>query len=237
MESRQYCVYMHVNKLDGKIYVGATRQSPERRWQKGAGYQGTYFGKAIEKHGWNAFEHRVLAVGLTKEEAFAEEKRLISKYRSSTPECGYNVSAGGYADDCLPRLSGLDHWNHARVRAIDPASGEVVGEYDTQSAAAKELGIERRGITKACRGLCQSYKGYVWEYVEREFKKPITHNRGCYDHKKQRKPVKLVDVDGVVYEFNSVKSAAAFVGAKGCTVSRYISGLREDASGRRWSFC
>lgn len=29
-----YCIYMHKNKTDGKIYVGQTNQKPKYRWGK-----------------------------------------------------------------------------------------------------------------------------------------------------------------------------------------------------------
>ena len=231
-----YSVYVHTNKINGKRYVGVTMQVPERRWQKGYGYVGTPFGDAIAEYGWNAFDHQVILGGLTKEQAFKKEIELIAAFESNNPDYGYNVSAGGYADDCIPKLCGLDHWHHASVRAVDPLTGLVVYEFDTQTEAAKVLGISRKGITKACRGQCQTYKGLIWEYSDRKFVKPITNSRGCYDHKKQRKAVKLTDVDGTVYIFNSLKSAAAFIGVKQATVSRYLSGLRRDLTGRRWSY-
>ena len=232
----KYSVYVHTNRVNRKRYVGVTMQVPERRWQKGYGYAGTPFGEAIAEYGWDAFDHQILFEGLTKEQASKKEIELIAVFESNNPNFGYNVSAGGYADDCIPRLYGLDHWHHASVRAVDPLTGLVVYKFDTQTEAAKTLGISRKGITKACRGQCQTYKDLIWEYADREFKKPITYNRGCYDHKKQRKAVRLIDTDGTIYYFDSVKSAATFIGAKQATVSRYILGLRRDSTGRRWSY-
>ena len=64
---RIYTVYRHTNKMNGKRYIGITKQKPERRWQNGYGYVGTYFGNAISKYGWDAFEHEILFEGFTKE--------------------------------------------------------------------------------------------------------------------------------------------------------------------------
>lgn len=53
-----YIVYAHVNKLNGKTYIGQTCQSPERRWRNGDGYKhNLYFRRAIDKYGWDNFIH------------------------------------------------------------------------------------------------------------------------------------------------------------------------------------
>ena len=230
----EYSVYVHTNRNNGKRYVGVTKQAPERRWQKGAGYDKTPFGEAVKQLGWDSFNHEVICSGLDKEHAFELEKALIREFRSNEPEYGYNVSDGGYADDCFPRCSGIDHWHHARVNMIDPNNGRILRTFDTQSQAAEALGISRKGITKACQGLCQTYKGFVWKYADKDFKKPIMNTRGNYPHTKQCKAVKMVDVDGTVYVFNSFKSASKFTGIHRNNISRYVMGLRTDQTGRRW---
>ena len=45
-----YKVYMHKNKINGKIYIGQTCQEPERRWMNGEGYKTqSLFYNAIKK--------------------------------------------------------------------------------------------------------------------------------------------------------------------------------------------
>lgn len=43
MAENNYCVYMHVNKLNDKKYIGITCQTPSRRWQNGYGYKNKRF--------------------------------------------------------------------------------------------------------------------------------------------------------------------------------------------------
>lgn len=33
-----YTVYMHQNKLNGKVYIGITSVPPQERWRNGQGY-------------------------------------------------------------------------------------------------------------------------------------------------------------------------------------------------------
>ena len=33
-EEKKYCIYMHKNTINGKVYVGQTCQKPEDRWGK-----------------------------------------------------------------------------------------------------------------------------------------------------------------------------------------------------------
>ena len=38
-----YCVYAHINKVNGKMYIGQTCQDINRRWRDGDGYKGCTF--------------------------------------------------------------------------------------------------------------------------------------------------------------------------------------------------
>ncbi len=99
-------------------------------------------------------------------------------------ELGYNISEGGNTCDVLKGKSGIDHPNHQRVKMIDAKTGEVLKIFGAQSEAAQELGISRKGITKACIGVgTAKYKGYVWEYADKEYKKPGNPGIGKYEHK------------------------------------------------------
>lgn len=94
--NNKYCIYCHTNKINGKKYIGQTKQKPENRWVNGKGYKNcTYFYNAIQKYGWDNFEHKILYDNLTLEEANQLEKELIAKYDTMNPEKGYNLRTGG----------------------------------------------------------------------------------------------------------------------------------------------
>ena len=91
-----YIIYKHINKINGKIYIGQTCQKPEYRWNHGKGYkQCPRFYAAIQKYGWDNFEHVILENNLTAEQANQKEEQYIKYYHSNNEQFGYNLSAGG----------------------------------------------------------------------------------------------------------------------------------------------
>lgn len=103
VEERNYCVYMHTSP-SGKRYIGLTRQNPpEKRWANGHGYSDNkYLSRAIDKYGWDNFEHVILAEKLTQKEAEEKEIEFISYYKSANRNFGYNLSNGG---ECIGKHS------------------------------------------------------------------------------------------------------------------------------------
>lgn len=98
-----YIVYCHTNKINGKRYVGITKQKPDRRWSNGHGYiNNDHFYNSIKKYGWEEFYHEILFTGLSKEEAQNKEIELIAKWDLTNNEKGYNKAPGG---NLLPELS------------------------------------------------------------------------------------------------------------------------------------
>lgn len=90
-----FTVYMHVNKINQKKYIGITSQKPERRWKNGLGYTEQYFARAINKYGWENFDHFILCEGLEEDEAKEMEIKLIAEYGSNNADRGYNCTIGG----------------------------------------------------------------------------------------------------------------------------------------------
>lgn len=91
-----YCIYKHINKINNKVYIGQTCQKPEYRWNHGQGYkQCPVFYQAIQKYGWDNFEHIILETGLSLEQANEKQQYYIKLYNSTDIEFGYNMQLGG----------------------------------------------------------------------------------------------------------------------------------------------
>ena len=99
-EPRRFLIYVHVNKINGKKYVGQTRTSLEWRWQQHVfdalndkpGCR--VFNAAIRKYGPDNFEHEVVETVFSIEDANAAEVVWITKLNSRAPN-GYNLKPGG----------------------------------------------------------------------------------------------------------------------------------------------
>lgn len=91
-----YTVYMHLNIINNKKYIGITSRKPELRWQNGTAYRNNkHFDAAIIKYGWNNFNHIILEKNLSEKEAFEKEKYYIQLYKTFDRRFGYNKTLGG----------------------------------------------------------------------------------------------------------------------------------------------
>lgn len=103
-----YCVYLHINKINGKIYVGQTHNIKERWRGNGKNYfTSVKFFNAIIKYGWDNFIHRVVRSNLSKQDADTLERNLIDEL--DTIRNGYNLMEGGsrgnLSEDSLRKMS------------------------------------------------------------------------------------------------------------------------------------
>lgn len=99
------CVYYHKNKINGHMYIGQSKCEPGTikygRWgANGQGYKANkYFWRAIQKYGWENFEHGFFEQNIPVELLNDKEKFYISKYHTyrQDPEyvSGYNLTPGG----------------------------------------------------------------------------------------------------------------------------------------------
>ena len=189
-----YCVYMHKNKINGKIYIGQTCQQPEKRWKDGEGYKGSsYFYSAIKKYGWSQFDHFILADNLTLEQANELEIKYIQQYKTTDDNYGYNLQSGGknYIMSEMPKkkiseaLKGIDRAGeknsmYGKHHSEDTKNKLMLKNgikikcvekniiYNSMSEAERMTGIPNSNISKVCKGERKTAGGYHWEVVENE---------------------------------------------------------------------
>lgn len=184
----EFCVYMHVNKANGKRYIGITSDDPLKRWANGRGYyRNKHFSDAIDKYGWNNFEHIILFSGLTKEEACEIERFQIQKYQTQDKTKGYNLTDGGehfrHSEESKRLMSrnrmGLgrkkrtpEQIAHIKAAHAGGADAKRVICIDTGEVfrcindAARAKGINKKGISGCCRGVLHynTAGGLRWKF-------------------------------------------------------------------------
>lgn len=225
MENKLYCVYMHKNKQNGKVYIGQTCQKPERRWSNGYGYKGCpKFYSAIQKYGWDGFEHLIIQKHLTKEEADNLEKELIAKYDSTSKETGYNISIGGQET--------FANYNLKEVICLN--TKEIFNS--TADAAEKYLGDRSNShITSVCTG-SRSHAGKLpngemlsWAYLDDYLENPEKYENFSTKKKSNGKDRKVLCIStGQV--FNTIAEAAEWSNQKGnANIIKVCKGERKSA--------
>ena len=116
-----YKLYCFTNLINGKQYIGITKQDVDKRWKNGTGYKKpTRIGSAIAKYGWDNFEHFILYQGIDKDTAIMFEQFLIEEFNTNNSKFGYNLTGGG---EGTPELS-----EEARLRRIAILTGRPVSE-------------------------------------------------------------------------------------------------------------
>lgn len=90
-------IYKITNRIDGKIYIGQTKRSIEKRWREHcrSDSQCVRMHKAIEKYGKENFTVTQIDSAIDQEEANAKEIYWISFFDSANKEKGYNLTYGG----------------------------------------------------------------------------------------------------------------------------------------------
>lgn len=178
---------MHVNKTNGKKYVGMTAGDPENRWAYGCGYyKNKHFKDAIKKYGWNGFDHLIVADGLTKEEACELERSLIKKHKTTDKRKGYNLTDGGehfkHSSESIEKMSrnrkgkrtGPFSDQHKYLIKIHHAGGadgvpvlcvETQTVYSSINEASRATGINKKGISGCVRGVkhYNTAGGFHWK--------------------------------------------------------------------------
>lgn len=168
-----YTVYCHVNKINGKRYVGITGRTVEKRWLNGKGYQGNvHFNNAIKKYGWDNFEHQIIVENLTKEEAEKMEIHLIKKWNLQDQKNGYNIASGGNVinDETKEKIRNSLIGHHVSLETREKISKKLKGRIISPIALEKMISYRKgKPLTEEHKKkISESEKGKVVSNETRE---------------------------------------------------------------------
>ena len=240
MTDNTYCVYKHTSPSN-KVYIGITKMKPIKRWGKdGSGYKDNcYFWRAIQKYGWENFEHEVLFENLTKEEACDKEIELISMYDSTNPINGYNLSTGGecggagicVSEETRQKISEI----LGRVILQFSKNGELLSEYVSVRTAAKTLNISPKIINDCCNKHRKSAGGYIWRYKDLYDPNEII----AYDAKINPTPKVVVQLDkngNFISQYENAYEAEEITGIHQSGICNCCIGKIKSAGNYIWKY-
>ena len=227
-----WLIYKHTNLINGKVYIGQTKQTTSSRWQNGLGYFNkrdlSVFAKAIKKYGWDSFKHEVIETNILSQEKANEREIYWIKYYNSyigfESSNGYNMTLGGNSGE---------HLGYP-VYQIDLKTFNVINEFSSTAEASRFLdGTDNNAsrIRMCCEGKKVSSKGYYWCY-----KKVYSPSWKPKDNELVS-PICQIDDDlEVIRIFDSITEANNLFGYSQGTIIQCCNRKCRKANGYYWCY-
>ena len=241
-----YKIYKYTNQVNGKIYIGQTKNTLEERAKSnGSNYcESRYFWNAIQKYGWKNFIGEIIEENLTREEANEREIFYIKKYDSTNRDVGYNLEYGGN-NSLMPDESKKIISEKAKERYIDKTKNPMYGKKHSQETLDKmrskkigknnpmygrHLSEESKRKQKETFERNGSTRTHVWTDEERKQRSEISKR---YCEQNVNKKVRCLEDDLV---FGSITEAAKYYGVSVSTLSGTLHGKQHTSKGKHFEF-
>ena len=242
-----YKIYMHVNKNNNKKYIGQTKQTLKERWgSDGRRYKGQAFYNAIQKYGWDNFEHILILDNLSHEEANYYEQYFIQQYQTTDKKFGYNVQKGGNTNTLNEnqkekrRQLNYQMWEDGTFKEIINTPVyciELNQSFESALEAERQLKIDNSSIQKACKGKL-NYAGVKqgqplhWIYLKDYDQEKVNLLKNRTENLKGVPiPVFCVELNKI---FNSAAEAGKELEIDPSAIRKVIRGKNKTAGGFHW---
>jgi group I intron endonuclease len=215
-------IYLLVNTLNDRKYVGITTVSVYKRWQ---GHQDSckademIVTRAILKYGSDCFKVVIIGTASSKEQLDNYEKEAISFYKSKVDESGYNISNGGFSTG--------KHSDSTKMKISETKRSQnlkISQEHKDAIGAASRRSKSKEHIAK----IAASNTG---KRRSKEF---------CLKHKllkqsRTGKPIIAISPLGVEHKFPCIREASRQLGlASRCLIGNILKGVYSQYKG--WTF-
>lgn len=261
-QDNNYIVYKHTAP-NGKVYIGITKHHPHERWANGFGYQTqVYFFRAIVKYGWDNIKHEILYSGLSEEEAKTTEIKLISEYKATDVNFGYNIDPGGdlHKIGSIARESVKVNRQEAvrkernRLRSVQynpkpekkfiykyDREGNLIQSFESVAQAAEDANIPTetlRGYVKRKRTAKTNKCFYSYQKIldseeaKRAFPDLVNHNYNI-----KNAAINMYSISGeFIRQFTNAAAARKELGLPLGHIHQVCRGEKDSCSGYIWKY-
>jgi hypothetical protein len=253
-------IYLAINKINGKKYIGQTQTTLETRIQRHynrAKYENTIFYQAIRKYGKSAFDWKIIDTANFADELNKKEIYWIKQHRTFVDwenSCGYNMTLGGDINVLsVETKQKISEYAKSRVGELHPRAKAIVqltlrGKFVAEHATTVELedryGWKRSTINDCLKGRKGSAYGYRWFYKDTYVKhlageiNLTLEYSGVYKGSRKPKPVvQLTLKKEFIKEFPHAKAAGEAMGfTDGTHITACCKGKKKSSKGYIWMY-
>lgn len=242
-------IYKHVSP-SGKVYVGQA-VNYKRRWgsngehymnkKKDGSYIQQSFARAIDKYGWNNFEHEVILEDIPKSEADYTEKYLIKWYKLH--DMSYNITDGGEGTHGVHNV--ISEERKKAISEFMKKNHPMKGKHHTLEAMAKIIAANRNRTYTPEQKAAMSEKARLFHTgrkASEESKKKMSEYKKAHPETWiggwNKKEVHQYGIDGnYITTYKSAIEAAEKLGRKsGGDINNAANGKVESAFGYFWKY-
>lgn len=233
-DAKNYTVYMHVNKINDKKYIGITKMSVNKRWgHEGSGYKNNKqpaFYRAIQKYGWDNFQHIILYENLSQDQACHIEVQLIKEYKTQDKNFGYNIQPGGQLGN-----SGVTFSEEHKKKLSQVHKGKKLTEEHKRKISEGTKGHRPCVHSEETKKkLSQINTGKILsEDTKRKISETLTGIKRSPETLQKRKNNSSVNVSVYCPELNktfqTIADAAKYSGAQRSNIQKCLRGERHTA--------
>jgi hypothetical protein len=150
---KRWILYRHTSP-SGKVYIGITFKTANKRWNNGRGYSNcTYFYNAILKYGWDNIKHEILFTDLGYTPSKEVRRKLSELAKNRTHICS-EEARNKIRESHLRNLS-----SYKSQEFRDKISKAV--DYKKSKVSQFTLG---GAILRCCKGKVRRAGNFIWKY-------------------------------------------------------------------------
>lgn len=264
-------IYQIINLINGKVYIGSAcvlerREQQHFRHLRGDKHHSTSFQRAFNKYGESNFKFEILELVEDKSQLIKREQHYLDTLLFAQEfittkgkdkrfyKLGYNtnpvassrlgaiVSIETRLKKSLSRLGATNITCRKPIIQLD-LDGNFIREYESISAASKELKVSITGITVACTGKTKTCRNSFWLYkdiyISKIYTLPslVSRNTGSTKPSCCKPVLQLNKLTRVfIAEYRSIQEASRKTGTFEISISKNCKGIIKSANGFKWEF-
>ena len=246
------CVYIIINLINGKKYIGSTnnfsRRKGEHLWMlTNNKHKNPHLQAAINKYNIENFVFNILEKVENTSELYIREQFYLDKYKTYDKSIGYNI--------CKNAATPNTEKNKKQVTQYD-FEGNKIKTFNSLAEVARNLNCNYSAISNAAKGKSKSSQNYIWifdfeysiellnnkletiKYKDSLEKKLELAKNPKKINKSKFKPVLLYDINNnLIAEYESVLEASRQTNCSTESISGFCTGkYKRNFKNMKWKY-